>query len=165
VSPRAFFIPGGRVGLEGVDTAVKRRGGLGVASAAAGLLLLAAACGRGQGASGIGPTASTESEATAAPSQPALDPSPGGTVIPSAPETGETLTIQGWFTIVWNDQAHYFIADDEGNTRELLLEDSLVSALGGPLALDRKRVVVTAVALRDRPDILRVLSIAREAEE
>jgi len=77
----------------------------------------------------------------------------------------ETLTIRGWFTIVWNDQAHYFITDDEGNTRELLLEDSLVSALGGPLALDRKRVVITAEVLSDRPDILRAQSVAREGEE
>lgn len=144
---------------------MKRRGGLASAWAAAGLLLLAAACGRGQGASGIGPAASLSAEATVAPSQPALEPSPGQAVSTSVPEMDETLTIRGWFTIVWNDQAHYFITDDEGNTRELLLEDSLVSALGGPLALDRKRVVITAEVLSDRPDILRAQSVAREGEE
>ena len=144
---------------------MKRRGGLGTAWAAAGLLLLAAACGRGQGTSGLGPTASLSVEATGAPSQPALDPSPGQAVSTSAPEMDETLTIRGWFTIVWNDQAHYFLTDDDGNTHELLLDESLTGPLGGPLALDRQRVVITAVVLSDRPDVLRALSVAREGEE
>lgn len=144
---------------------MKRRGGFGTAWAAAGLLLLAAACGRGQGTSRLDPTASTEGEPIPAPSQPSLDPSPVEAASPSAPETGETLTIRGWFTIVWNDQAHYFITDDDGNTREVLLDDRLTRPLGGPLALDRKRVVITAVILSDRPDVLRALSVAREGEE
>lgn len=160
------FSQDGPAGAEGVETTGKGRGGLGAAWAAAGLLLLAAACGRGQtGASRLDPTASMEGEAASAPSLPMLDPSPAETASPSAPEIVETLTIRGWFTIVWNDQAHTFITDDEGTTVEVLLDESLSRPLGGPLALDRERVVITAVVLNDRPDQLRVMSIVREGEE
>jgi len=133
--------------------------------AAAGLAFLAVACGRAsQPADPPSPTF-TQTDADPSSSQPASDASQAVTPSPPAADTGEIITLHGWFTIVWNDQAHTFLTDDAGDTRELLLDESLTGPLGGPLALDRKRVVITAEAVEGRPEVLRVTSIVVEAGE
>jgi len=144
---------------------VKHRGGFVGLWAAAGLVCLAAACGRVPDHSTLEPSSPLGRDASPLPSMPASNASQAVATPPSVPETGESLTIRGWFTIVWNDQAHTFLTDDAGDTHELLLDESLTSPLGGQLALDRKRVVITAVAVAGRPDVLRVTSIMVEAEE
>lgn len=77
----------------------------------------------------------------------------------------ETLTVSGWFTIIWNDEAHYFITDDESHTVEVLIDEQLTKPHGGPLALDRTRVTIVGVILSDVPTIIQAQSIAREADE
>lgn len=144
---------------------MKREGGLVSLWAAAGLVCLAAACGRGSDHPSVPSSTSMAVESSPMPSQPTSNASPTMASPPPAADADSSLTIQGWLTIVWNDQAHFFLTDDEGNTHELLLDESLTGPLGGPLALDRKRVAVTAVVVKDRPDVLQVLSIARESEE
>lgn len=85
---------------------------------------------------------------------------------PSPTQTPKgALTISGWFTIIWNDEAHYFITDDEEHTVEILLDEQLTKPHGGPLALDRTRVTIVGVIVSDTPMILKAQSIAREADE
>ncbi len=69
------------------------------------------------------------------------------------------LTLRGSFHIVWGDRARYFLADDAGKTRELLLDEELMRPHGGPLALDGKRVRVTAEPAVSPGDSVRVLSL------
>ncbi|KPK89405.1 MAG: hypothetical protein AMJ88_17615 [Anaerolineae bacterium SM23_ 63] len=85
---------------------------------------------------------------------------------PTPTQTPEgTLTVSGWFTIVWNAETHNFITSDEGHTVEVLLDEQLTKPHGGPLALDRRRVTIVGVILSDAPMILQAQSIAREADE
>jgi hypothetical protein len=73
------------------------------------------------------------------------------------------VTLRGWLSIVWNDQPHFFITDDSGQTVEVLLNEHLTAPFGGPLALDRTRVVVRAVVTEESPTLFQALSIEREA--
>ena len=70
-----------------------------------------------------------------------------------------TVTITGWFTTVWNGGAHYSITDAQGQTTTLLMEDAIAKPLGGPLALDRKRVTIVGEIVSDLPRTVRVLSV------
>jgi hypothetical protein len=72
----------------------------------------------------------------------------------------ECTAISGWFSIIWNDEAHYFVTDDTGNTIEVLLDEDLMEPLGGPLALDRTRVQIKGVIVNDPSPILHAESIA-----
>ncbi|MDD2923468.1 MAG: hypothetical protein PHQ36_14375, partial [Anaerolineales bacterium] len=73
-----------------------------------------------------------------------------------------TATITGWFTTVWNGEPHYSITDDQGQVTKLLLDEELAKPLGGPLALDRKRVTISGEFVSDPQGALRVLSIRFE---
>jgi hypothetical protein len=77
--------------------------------------------------------------------------------------SSETLTLQGWLSIVWNDEPHFFLTQDDGQTVEVLLDEQLTRPMGGPLALDRSRVVVVAVVKPEFPDVFQALSIEIEA--
>ena len=81
-----------------------------------------------------------------------------------APTSESTVTLRGWLSIVWNDEPHFFLASDDGMTVEVLLDERLTAPFGGPLALDRSRVVVLAVVTQESPTIFEALSIEREAE-
>ncbi len=89
---------------------------------------------------------------------------PVNTPVPSQTPK-EELTFSGWFTILWNDEAHYFITDDEGYTIEVLLDEQLTKPYGGPLALDRSRVTIVGVILSGTTTTLQAQSIAREGEQ
>ena len=82
----------------------------------------------------------------------------------SAPTSQSTVTLRGWLSIVWNDEPHFFLASDDGMTVEVLLDERLTAPFGGPLALDRSRVVVLAVVTQASPTLFQALSIEREAE-
>ena len=77
--------------------------------------------------------------------------------------SSQTLTLKGWLSIVWNDEPHFFLTQDDGQTVEVLLDEQLTQPLGGPLALDRSRVVVLAVVDPEFPDVFQALSIEIEA--
>jgi hypothetical protein len=79
------------------------------------------------------------------------------------PEDEATVTLTGWLSIVWNDEPHYFLTQDDGRTVEVLLDEQLTQPLGGPLALDRSRVVVVAVVKPEFSDVFQALSIEIEA--
>jgi hypothetical protein len=69
------------------------------------------------------------------------------------------VTITGWFTTIWNEEPHYSISDEQGQTTQLLLDDEAAKPLGGPLELDRKRVTIVGEIKSISPKIVRVLSI------
>ncbi len=81
-----------------------------------------------------------------------------------APSSELTVTLRGWLSIVWNDEPHFLLASDDGMTVEVLLDERLTAPFGGPLALDRSRVIVLAVVTEASPTIFEALSIEREAE-
>lgn len=79
-----------------------------------------------------------------------------------ASKPANTVTITGWFSTIWNGEPHYSITDDQGQTTRLVLDEELAKPLGGPLALDRKRVIVSGEIVNDPQGALRVLSIRFE---
>ena len=80
------------------------------------------------------------------------------------PQPPTLVTITGWFTTVWNGGEHYFITDDQGITTRLLLDEEITTPLGGPLALDRKKVTVSGEIVSDPPGALQVLSVRIEGQ-
>jgi hypothetical protein len=107
---------------------VMRGGGLVGLWAAAGLVCLAAACSRAPDHPDHQSPISKDTYVGPVSGQPAAV----GSAASATKPPDETLTIHGWFTIVWNDQAHTFITDDERDTHELLLDECLTASLGGP---------------------------------
>ena len=85
-------------------------------------------------------------------------PAPTPTLEPAAAPGGQ-VEITGWFTTVWNGEAQYFITDEQGQTTQLLLEEAVARPLGGPLALDRKRVTILGEVVNGSPRIVRVTSV------
>jgi len=79
------------------------------------------------------------------------------------PEDEAAVTLTGWLSIVWNDQPHFFLTQDNGQTVEVLIDEQLMAPLGGPLTLDRSRVIVQAVVSPDAPGVLQAISIEMEA--
>lgn len=87
-----------------------------------------------------------------------------GAPAPVQADSSSGQRFEGWLSIVWNDEPHYFLTDDGGQTVELLLDEELTAPLGGPLALDRSRVIVLAVVTQAEPDLYEAISIAPAGE-
>lgn len=94
----------------------------------------------------------TPTEASASTSRPSASPE-------------EPRRLEGWLSIVWNDEPHFHLALDNGRTVQLLIDPELTAPLGGPLALDRTRVTVQAVMAQESPHVYEVLSITRQGDE
>ena len=67
------------------------------------------------------------------------------------PVAAQDQTLTGWFTFIVADypsdtgltsETTYFLTEDSGERHELLIESELMQPLGGPVALNRKRVTV-----------------------
>jgi len=69
------------------------------------------------------------------------------------------VQITGWLSLVRNGVTRYFIADDAGQIWEMQIDDELIRALGGPLAVDRQLVTITGEALSGPPALIRVVTI------
>ena len=109
------------------------------------------------------PATDPQLQPTAAELPPAaLTSSPNDVADSPNPSSG-TLTLQGWLSIVWNDEPHFFLTQDDGQTVEVLLDERLTQSFGGPLALDRSRVVVLAMVNPEFPNVFQALSIEIEA--
>ena len=74
------------------------------------------------------------------------------------------VTLRGWLSIVWNDEPHFFLTQDNGQAVEVLFDPALFQPLGGPLALDRTRVVIQAKLLPDSSDLYQAVSLELEGE-
>ena len=88
-------------------------------------------------------------------------PAPGGAEPDSAGfalESG-SLELSGAFHVVWNGLTRYFLVDDAGNSRELLVDDELLRQSGGPVELNGKQVDVTGRTLPGPDQRIRVISI------
>ena len=72
-------------------------------------------------------------------------------MLSAQPVAAQPQTLSGWFTITVTDyrtasglveETSYGLTEDSGARHELLIEGALLRPLGGPLALNRKRVTV-----------------------
>ena len=71
--------------------------------------------------------------------------------VPAPPAASQDQTLTGWFTFIVADypsdtglasETTYFLTEDSGERNELLIDVELMQPLGGPVALNRKRVTV-----------------------
>ncbi len=74
----------------------------------------------------------------------------------------QEVSLSGWVTVIWNDSAHYVLSDDQGRWTELLLDEETARSLGGPLALNHKRVRIVGERAASPSESVRVLSIVLE---
>ena len=75
----------------------------------------------------------------------------GAVVFLASPAHAQSQTLTGWFTFMVADyqtesgltsETTYFLTEDSGERHELLIDIELMRPLGGPVALNRKRVTV-----------------------
>ena len=75
----------------------------------------------------------------------------GAVVFLASPAHAQSQTLTGWFSMTITDylpesgrapKISYGLTDDQGQYHELLLDPALMKPLGGPVALNRKRVTV-----------------------
>lgn len=88
-----------------------------------------------------------------------LDEAVAGSAVTVVTQIQLPVTITGWLTTVWNGEPRYSITDDQGKTTTLLLDEELAKPLGGPLALDRKRVILSGKMVNEAQGVVRVLTI------
>ncbi len=101
---------------------------------------------------------------SAVPTEPSPAATDVATVTPGASTSpNQPRRLEGWLSIVWNDEPHFLLALDDGQAVQLRMDEELTAPLGGPLALDRTRVSVLAVA--EGPHVYKVLSIDAEGVE
>jgi M6 family metalloprotease-like protein len=78
----------------------------------------------------------------------------------------------GWFHTQWGDprgsrgaaQVRHELVDDRGNATVLELDEGLLARLGGPLALDRRRITVDGAPSADGRLAVRSLQVVRGAQ-
>ena len=99
----------------------------------------------------------------------------GTCLVLAPPATAQDQTLTGWFSMTIADyppesgrasEITYGLTDDHGQYHELLLDIELMKPLGGPVALNRRRVTVAGVWEQMMPDTtakFRVSSIALAA--
>ena len=99
---------------------------------------------------GVSQSASSPREAPA--------PQPPG----AASSSEQHVTVSGTFHVIWNGEQKYMLIDDQGLWTRLLLDEPSIRRLGGPLAMNRKRVTVVGVPLASPAGAIRVVHIALE---
>lgn len=81
------------------------------------------------------------------------------------PTTGaDLITISGRFITIFNEEPHFSITDDQGQTTELLIDEEVARASGGTMAFNRQRVTVVGEVLSDPAGVIQVLSIRLESD-
>ena len=68
-------------------------------------------------------------------------PVPDGAVPEDSAAEGRAR-VTGLFHVIRGPEVHYFVTDSAGTTRELTIPAALLERAGGPLALDRRRVLL-----------------------
>jgi hypothetical protein len=71
----------------------------------------------------------------------------------------DLVTVSGWFHIIWNGTPRYGLVDDAGEWTDLLIDENVLSDLGGPLALNRRRVRITGRRPGGGPGMIQVITI------
>jgi hypothetical protein len=82
----------------------------------------------------------------------------------------QQVSLSGWFHVIWYDGppgsgtggATYWLDDDQGESHRLLMDEKLLQPLGGAVAVNGRRVKITAEVVLTSPGALRVLTIELE---
>jgi hypothetical protein len=82
----------------------------------------------------------------------------------------QQVSLSGWFHVIWYDGppgsgtggATYWLDDDQGESHRLLMDEKLLQPLGGAVAVNGRRVKITAEVVLTSPGALRVLAIELE---
>lgn len=82
----------------------------------------------------------------------------------------QQVSLSGWFHVIWYDGppgsgtggTTYWLDDDQGESHRLLLDEKLLQPLGGAVAVNGRRVKITAEIVSTPPGALRVLAIELE---
>ncbi|MBC7264799.1 MAG: hypothetical protein H5T64_10670, partial [Chloroflexi bacterium] len=81
-------------------------------------------------------------------------PQPPDTPPAAINQSGELVSLSGWFTVIWGDpepesnttvDTIYMLFDDRGQATRLLLTEELIQPLGGVLALNGRRLTVVGI--------------------
>lgn len=91
-------------------------------------------------------------------------------IIACEPIQTQQVSLSGWFHAIWYDGppgsgtggVTYWLDDDQGESHRLLIDEKLLQPLGGPEALNGRRVKITAELVSTPPGALRVLTIELE---
>lgn len=75
------------------------------------------------------------------------------------PELGKTITMTGWFVIVYNGGAHYSVTESDGAKAVLEISDAVAAELGGVRQFDRQRVMVEGKVVNQKPLTIQVSHI------
>lgn len=87
------------------------------------------------------------------------------------PEPQKTVTLIGWFNVVWGDplpesrlppRIEYSVTDDNGKHTVLLIDEKLINQAGGIRLLSRSRVKVIGIPHKEIKNTIRVSSIVVE---
>ena len=73
--------------------------------------------------------------------------------------TPETELLSGWFHVISNGEPRFMLIDDRGGWTEILLDEALARPVGGPRALNGKRVKILGERVQAASGIIRVLTI------
>lgn len=82
----------------------------------------------------------------------------------------QRVSLSGWFHVIWYDGppgsgtggVTYWLDDDQGESHRLLIDEKLLQPLGGAVAVNGRRVKVTAEVVPTPLGALRVLAIELE---
>lgn len=87
-----------------------------------------------------------------------------GLMVPAEVPTGEDQEPFdcGWFTTIWNGDAHYFLTNQSGEQTELFIDEEVRKKLGGLLSYDRKIVSISGVRVNAPREGLQIASINLE---
>ena len=69
------------------------------------------------------------------------------------------VSLSGWLHIIWNGEPRFMLIDDRAVAIRLVIDESLINALGGPQRLNQKRVTIAGERVGQVPEVIRVLSI------
>ena len=81
------------------------------------------------------------------------------------------VSLSGVFHVTWGDpppnsnakaKTEYVLTDNQGQEKELLLDESVANPAGGPLAFNGKRVNLEGTRVADKPNHLKIRSIQFE---
>lgn len=81
----------------------------------------------------------------------------------SAPDSAVVLV--GTFHTVWGAEPTYLLTDDAGRTTTLLLDPELTRSLGGPQAIDQRRVRVVGRPAPGAEEALRVTTLELDSSQ
>ena len=91
---------------------------------------------------------------------------PGPDAVPQVKSAANpAVVLVGTFHTFWGSEPTYLLTDDTGKAMTLLLDPELTRPLGGPQAIDQRRVRIVGHMVSDAEGVLRVTSIQLDSEQ